>query len=269
MTYEALFRAPGARHGELVAELWVAGTLGVEERGDEVHAYFERPPADLEALAGRAGAILLRVGEVHDRDWIAEYRRRVRPLEIGPFWIDPREPGEEAAPDGMLPLRVPARNAFGTGSHASTALVLDWLPRLGVSGLRVVDVGCGSGILSFAALELGAAMAVGLDLDVGSAVTASLYTSLNRHRPSWLAATAGALDATFDLALVNILPERWLDQAGEVVRLVRPGGGLVTSGLLTEQAGEVGDRLAEHGLLMLEQRDREEWSALLLVQPGS
>jgi ribosomal protein L11 methyltransferase len=169
------FRVAAERRDELIAELWQLGTLGVHLRDDDeeelVDAYFAAPGPEPEAVGEACGARLLAASPVVDEDWLAHYRARSRPFRVGPFLLAPGEP-EDALDldegDPAILLRVPARNAFGTGSHESTRLILESLPGLEVGGREVLDVGTGSGILALAALRLGARRAVGVDLDVGS-----------------------------------------------------------------------------------------------------
>ncbi len=272
MACRLLLRTARERQDELVAELWALGTLGVHHApdGDEevLAAYFDRLPdgALPPGVRRRCGVEILTIEEVAEQDWLAVYRERVEPSTIGRFWVDPREPSRRVAPDpDLLPLRVPARNAFGTGSHESTALVLELMPELQVAGRRVLDVGCGSGILSFAALRLGAARVVGFDVDPGSVVTARDCAALNDLAPALFAGAVDALGAgRFDLALVNILPERWLSGAGAVVTRLRAGGDLVISGLLVDQIDWVEATIASEGCQPAGRRVRGDWAALHL-----
>lgn len=270
------FQVPPERQDRLVAELWHLGTRGIHLRqaGAEevVDAYFAAADdhdltAHLAAAAAMCGARLLTVEEVADEDWSAAYRERTRPFRVGPFLLAPGEP-EEGEPalwdDDAILLRVPARNAFGTGSHESTRLVLEEMPGLALCGMTVLDVGTGSGILAFAALRLGARHAVGLDLDTGSVVTARDNAHLNRLAPAFFAGTLDALGGSFDCVLVNILPERWLAQAGAVVARLAASGTLVISGLLAEQRYEVLASLASLPLVARGERQDGEWLALRL-----
>jgi len=265
---------PVERQEELIAELWALETTGVHlrpEGGEEIVDAFFPAEARPELLSGpiwsRCDAELLEVGDVESEDWLARYRALSRPLDIGRFRIDPREPREMDArePDPTrIDLRIPARNAFGTGSHESTRLVLEVMPALEVEARSVLDVGTGSGILSLAALRLGASIAVGFDMDVGSVVTARDNATLNHAFPRLFAGRIGALAGRFDVLLVNVLPHRWLPDAPAVVECLRPAGDLVVSGLLTSEVPSMLGTLEPLGLTHLEERKADEWSALRL-----
>jgi len=263
---------PSSRLDELVAELWALGTSGLEvlEEGSEtlLQAYFavgsEPSRADVEAVALQCDARVLETRSVEDRDWLADYRAGCAPITIGSLVIDPREPdqGEEASLTG--PLRIPARNAFGTGSHESTRLILEALIETELAGRSVLDVGTGSAILALAALRRGAGRVVGFDIDFGSVVTARDNARLNGSNPSLFAGTVRCLAGEFDLILVNILPHRWLAEAPDVVSRLRVGGQLLVSGLLAKEARAVLTSLGALGLRLDSRREAGEWCSLRL-----
>lgn len=259
------------REEELIAELWAFGhLLGVESRDGAGRArldvYFERsPPADaLEVAVRRCSAVLTGAGPIESRDWLADYRATCEPIEIGPLVIDPREPEAAAVPPDERVLRIPARNAFGTGSHESTRLILEGLLATELSGRSVLDVGTGSAILALAALRRGARRAVGCDLDVASVVTARDNCRLNRSWPLLLAGGAETLRGTFDVILVNILPHRWLAGAAAIVARLGERGELLVSGLLSREVDPSLARLEALGLAESERFHAGEWCALRL-----
>ncbi len=281
------FRLAAADEERLAAELWELGTLGVElealEGGDLLaRAYFagpreaamRRPPETWRRL----GADLVERGVEADRDWLADYRSRARPIPVGRrFTVDPREPGEEEGAGrvglepGRILLRLPARAAFGTGSHESTRLAIELLEEEPLAGRRVLDVGTGSGILAFAALALGAASAVGVEIDPEAALVAAQNRRLNDFAPRFVAGRAAALAPRepFDLVLANVLPEAILPELGELARLTRPGGRAILSGILEARAAEMGARLAAAGFRLRGHRVAGEWRALVGEREGS
>ncbi len=274
------FRLAAADEERLAAELWELGTLGVElealDGGDLLaRAYFagpreaamRRPP---EAWR-RQGAELLERDHLADRDWLADYRSRVRPFAVGRrFTIDPREPGgaPAAVGPGRTLLRLPARAAFGTGSHESTRLAIELLERQPPAGLAVLDVGTGSGILAFAALALGAASAVGVEIDPGAVLVATQNRGLNGLAPRFLAGRAAALAPRrpFDLVLANVLPEAIRPDLADLARLTRPEGRAIFSGILAERADEMEERLALAGFRVRARRAAGEWRALVALK---
>jgi ribosomal protein L11 methyltransferase len=274
------FNVPAARRDELIAELWALGTRGIHQPstpdGERLEAYFDASRSDdlaqRRTLWEACGATLVETADVEPEDWLAVYRARSRPVVIGPFVIDPREPELEtpASPVGerdALTLRIPARNAFGTGSHESTRLILEALVDLDVQGRTVLDVGTGSGILALSAVLLGAGRVVGFDIDSASVVTARANAKLNRLAPVLFAGQVSGLRARFDTVLVNILPQRWIEDAAAVADRLRGGGDLIVSGLLADQSNSVIDRLAAHGLEYRSSRALGEWAVLRFRSP--
>jgi ribosomal protein L11 methyltransferase len=285
---------PAELEDPLAAELWGCGTLGIEVREKApgriaVDAYFPDPPPaaldgfDLESWH-RRGVERLAVDPFAARDWLAEYRAVSVPIEVGRrFRIDPRDVDDGAAvgaeveaaaptpgPDGRYTLRIPARSAFGTGSHESTRLALRWLEELDLAGRSVLDVGCGSGVLAFAAELLGAARVVGFDADPQAALLAAQNARWNGLSARFFAGRVAALRAAapcggaFDVALVNVLPERIAGELPALLRRLHPGARVVSSGNLAERRGELLGRLAGLGLELEGELVEGEWVAFLL-----
>lgn len=252
-----------------MAELWERGTLGVQvldggEAGTlRLEAYF-----DGEAPTEMEGATFLGSEEVPPADWLAPWREAAQPFPVGErLLLDPRDPdsGEASSEPGRTTLRIPARAAFGTGSHESTRLALELLEGLDLAGKRVLDVGTGTGVLAFAALRFGAARAVALDLDPAAPFHARVNARLNRLRPALLAGGVGALAprpaARFDLALVNVVPEEIAADLPAIAALLVPGGDAILSGILAASGPRVVAEVGALGLAPVAVRAEEEWIA--------
>lgn len=262
------FRVAVEREDAFVADLWHAGTLGAQT-SDPVHGHL-----DIEAwfaagsppLPPSPGVELLAEELVADRDWLAPYRELAQPFPVGrSFWLDPREPDEipPEAPPGRRLLRLPARAAFGTGSHESTSLALELLEATEVAGRRVLDVGTGTGILGFAALLLGAARVVAFDVDSAAPFHARDNARLNRLPVQLFAGRLAALSPAprFDLALVNVVPEQVFPEAPALAALLAPGAEAIFSGILVEQGPEVLAQLAAFGFARRDRRTAGGWIA--------
>jgi ribosomal protein L11 methyltransferase len=252
-----------------VALLWMAGTGGVQSSAGpdgrlRLEAWFpvDAPPAE----AMLPGVELEREEPVPDADWFASWREKAQPFPVGrSLFLDPREPEDQAreAPDGRRLLRLPARAAFGTGSHESTSLALELLEEADLRGRRVLDVGTGTGVLSFAALAFGAAAAVGFDLDPASPFHARDNSALNGLYPRLFAGRLAALrpGTRFDLALVNVVPEQILPEMPDLVRLLAPGAEMILSGILAERGRQVLDRMRGLGYTERARREAGDWVA--------
>lgn len=184
--------------------------------------------------------------EVADQDWTRVWMDQFRPMRFGRrLWIYPWnvEPPEEE--DAVI-VRLDPGLAFGTGTHPTTALCLEWLDGVDLAGRNVIDYGCGSGVLAIAALKLGAVRVVGVDNDP-QALEASRDNAerngvgdrLELFMPEQFA------DAPADLFVANILAGPLAELAPRFAADVRPGGGLALSGILAGQAQELLERYAE------------------------
>ncbi len=208
-------------------------------------------PEALDARAVLAGALAEAGCEPlepagHDRledaDWVRETQRQFAPIRAGErLWIVPTW---HAAPDpGAVNLVLDPGAAFGTGSHPTTRLVLAWLEREVKGGERVLDYGCGSGILAIAALKLGAGEATGVDIDP-LALEAARYNASANGVPLSVRAADEGLAIRADLTVANILANPLRMLAPLLASHTRPGGRLALSGILAAQAGEVAQAYA-------------------------
>lgn len=270
-------RVESGRAETVLAELWSLGTVGVEERTGEgdglVDAFFaaggDLAPEVIEPESGfweSLGATLEQRERISDRDWFEPFRRRSRPFPLGRgFLIDPREPAEVAiaGAEGRKVLRIPARRAFGTGSHESTRMIVEWLEDLDLSDRRVLDVGTGTGILAFVARLGGAAGLSAVDRDLAAAIAAHENQRLNGLAFPVTAATVRALQpgARFDLALVNVLPENIAEDLGPIRGLLTDCGEALFSGILRDRARWWEDTLEAAGFRVFERRVDGDWEA--------
>lgn len=216
------------------------------------------------------GSCRMRTKTVGDEDWAANSREYFRPFPVGeklyvtPVWM------EEPPPAGRLPVRIDPGMAFGTGTHETTAMCLELLETAVGPGDRVADVGCGTGILGIAAFALGADRALAVDRDP-VCVTAANENKARNPRAGRLEIRRGDLlagvEETFDVVAANIIAGVIAGFAPDAFARLRPGGALVASGILREQAAEVADALAAAGFVVETVREKGEWAAMLARRP--
>ncbi len=234
-------------------------TVFLEEGENRVLA---RVREDLRALGGRD----LSVGSFADQDWLLRYRLEVSPIAVGQrFWFDPHPAAPTPPPPGRLHLFVEPRQAFGTGSHESTQLVLLLLEEMAVAGRRVLDVGTGSGILCLAATALGAASAVGFDIDLDAVIVARQTVAVQRQALPVLlfAGSVAALRGRrrFDLVLANLIPAQLEPLLPAIRRVMRDDATLIVSGLMVDQCQALAAELERFHLRVEETRELGEWAA--------
>ena len=216
--------------------------------------------------------------QIADQNWMEAWKQHYKPILLGeqlvivPAWMDSPDPNR-------IPIKIDPGMAFGTGTHPTTQLCLELMEKAIVdtrssnNGFRVIDVGCGSGILSIAALKLGATSALGVDIDETSIGNARQNADANQIGAELILGVGSVqeiLDGKFPfrtapLVVANILAPviaRIFD-AG-LAQLMETGGALILSGILQEQAPSVIDAAQAKGLGVREQRRMGDWVALTM-----
>ena len=202
---------------------------------------------------------------LQDQPWERAWMEHFQPMRFGRrLWICPTgfEPPEPEAVNVILDPGL----AFGTGTHPTTALCLDWLESLDLAGRTVLDYGCGSGILAVAALKLGAVAAHGIDIDP-QALTASAENARKNGVEAGLTLgyPSDPSPPPADVVVANILSGPLVELAADILARLKPGGRLALSGLLTEQADTV--RVAYADAVAFDPvGQREDWSILTGVK---
>jgi ribosomal protein L11 methyltransferase len=178
---------------------------------------------------------------VAEQDWVRLTQSQFDPIHIGKnIWVVPSW-HDAPDPDGLI-LELDPGLAFGTGSHPTTRLCMEWLEAHAPKDLSVLDYGCGSGILAMVAAKLGARQACGVDIDPQAIESARYNSERNRcnidyYLPEDFAASSAP--QTFDVVVANILSSPLKLMAPMLSSRVAPGGTLVLSGILLRQASEV------------------------------
>lgn len=178
---------------------------------------------------------------IEDQDWVRVWLKDCPPLKFGErLWVVPHEKLHEVNDPAAIILKLDPGLAFGTGTHPTTALCLEWLASQNLHGKTVLDFGCGSGILAIAALKLGAARAVGVDLDP-QALLATRQNAADNGVDAQIETLLPEDYAPFpaDVIVANILANPLVQLAPLLARSIKGGGRIALAGLLDRQAEDV------------------------------
>jgi ribosomal protein L11 methyltransferase len=207
------------------------------------------------------GCEVMGVRPVPDQDWVRLTQSQFAPVEITPtFWIVPSWHEPPAAAERLI--RLDPGLAFGTGTHPTTRMCLRWIAARELAGQRVLDYGCGSGILAIGAAKFGATDIVAVDIDP-AAVESTQINAANNH-VTLAAGLPDAVEGDFDVVLANILATPLKVLAPLLCARVRAGGQLVLAGILERQAEELQQAYAPW--ILLEVSDREEGWILMTAR---
>lgn len=205
--------------------------------------------------------------DVADRIWEREWLKDFRPMRFGQrLWVCPAgmrpDETDTIATQASVFIDLDPGLAFGTGTHPTTALCLEWLDGAQLAGSTVIDFGCGSGVLAIAALKLGARQAIAVDIDPQAIVATVANAERNGVSDRLVAATVNdAHLAPVDIVLANILAEPLQQLAEQLASLVRQRGHIVLSGLLSSQAERLATLYATW-FDMTGVSTREDWARL-------
>jgi len=238
-----------------------------------VHAYLpphERPAEAAAFLLERYGAAgisyEITTNLCKNEDWENNWKAYFHPMPVGgrlliqPAWETP------ADPMGRAVVLLEPGLAFGSGSHATTRLCMELLERHVKPGCVVLDVGCGSGILGIAALKLGAARALGVDIDpmaVRNARENAARNSLREEQAKFIQGDlVNSIEGTYDVIVSNIVADVILNLSMQVGDYLKPGGVWICSGIIDTRAEEVIQGCAEAGFELVRRKDEDGWVCL-------
>jgi ribosomal protein L11 methyltransferase len=229
------------------------------------------PDASIDAILGEAATAIglseipaYTVDTVEEQNWVQLTQSQFDPIRVSErLWIVPS--WHETPDPAAVSLILDPGMAFGTGSHPTTRLCLEWLERNVTEGCSVLDYGCGSGILAIAAGRLGAARVAGVDIDP-QAVEAARANAERNGVTALFADSAEPVAGEYDVVVANILSNPLRVLAPAICAHVRPGGRLALSGILREQVDEIIAIYARW--LPLQVADiREDWVCLAGLKP--
>jgi ribosomal protein L11 methyltransferase len=209
-----------------------------------------------------------------ENDWAYSWQKYYKPLEVGQrLYVVPEWERDKEVPADRVPFYLNPGLTFGTGSHASTQLCLEGVEAHTAQGCTVLDLGCGSGILSIAALCLGASHAVAVDIDPKAVDVAYENAALNGiGRDRYLVRAGDVLtdrvlagelaQQRYDLVLANIVADVIIPLSAQVPALLADGGTFLCSGIIDTRAHEVEAALKRNGLTVTKKREKNGWVAL-------
>jgi len=272
MTEQAVKFNDEEDEGTPVGDIAVRAYLPVDDALEETRQKLEEALYYLGMIQPLPAPIF---SEIADQNWMEAWKSRYMPIPIGkrliivPVWMDSPEPVR-------ISIRIDPGMAFGTGTHPTTQLCLELMETVfdAQNMQSVIDVGCGSGILSVAALKLGAEIALGVDIDDASVVNSRENADNNGIPQEKFLIGKGSVSevragqfgfSQAPLVLANILAPvliRLFD-AG-MADLIAPGGAIILSGILEHQAADVVAAGEKYGLKLLDKRQINDWVALLM-----
>ncbi|MCR4771420.1 MAG: 50S ribosomal protein L11 methyltransferase [Oscillospiraceae bacterium] len=268
------FIANGTRYWDYIDEELIA-----EKRGRRSVRFYlpddEEGRLRLDALRPRLGGCGMTVAAVKDEDWENSWKEYYKPIETGSRLIT--VPEWEAVPEncGRVPLRLDPGLIFGTGAHASTRMCLEALED--VPAKRVLDLGCGSGILGIAALLLGAESCLGCDIDDKAPSVAAANAALNGIGEDRFRVLAGDVlhdarlrgeigGSEYDLVLANIVADVIIALCADAAAWLAPGGSFICSGIIDGRENEVLAAIEGAGLRVSARRNIDNWHSFTAVK---
>ncbi|MCP5071862.1 MAG: 50S ribosomal protein L11 methyltransferase [Rhodobacteraceae bacterium] len=260
---------------ELEPEPTGVGVFEVEDGSGtfEVGSYFTEHPDEigLALLAAVHGAKPFAVSELPETDWVAAVKRELSPITAGRFFLYGSHDADKVPAD-CVPLLIEAAMAFGTGHHGTTRgclTSLDDLANSGFVGRNVVDIGCGTAVLAMAAAKIWPEVVLASDIDKVATDTALANIRCNDLDGQIDVVTCAGFDhdrlrekAPFDLILANILKGPLIALAPEMAASCAPGGYVILSGILNEQADDISETYVGQGFTQNDHLIVGEWSTI-------
>jgi ribosomal protein L11 methyltransferase len=242
--------------------------------GREIPGKLEIIRQQLKELSERnsgLGELRLTVGSVNDEDWAQNWKKYYKPMKIGKNIIIKPSWEEYRSDDGHIVIELDPGMAFGTGGHESTSLCIEMLEDMVQIGDRVMDIGCGSGILAITAAKLGAGSVFAYDISDVAVDTARKNVEINNVGDIVHVDTGnllGSASGRADIIVANIIADTIMDMASDVPEFLKPGGIFIASGIITDRADEVIRAIEDAGMKIVRQRVANEWVAVAASSKG-
>ena len=235
------------------------------EQGSDTISITEKALIELKNsdTSNEYGTLEISVCVVDDSDWKDNWKQYYKPMEIGdklvvaPAW-------EDVSTDKLL-LKIDPGMAFGTGSHETTSLCLEFLQDISLENKKVLDVGCGSGILSQAAVLLGAEFATGCDIDEAAVTCAIANAKINNLIEKTRYYKGDLLEGAtekYDIVIANIVADIVMALTRDIGKVIVTNGVFIASGIISERVCEVSDFIEKSGFEILEIKEKRGWAAI-------
>lgn len=217
-------------------------------------------------LLGSSGAVpIIRFREIPEENWNAQWEKTIQPVEIGNRFIITPSWHPVSSHNNRIVIRIDPKMSFGTGYHETTRLVLKLLEHLDLTGLSVLDVGTGTGILAIASAKLGATHVVGIDIDDWAIANSHENVAANDVSQTVEISNRDLKTfprSGFDLILSNITLNSHIEMLESYRSILRPHGTLLLSGLLSSDSETMKHQLRAYGFIPDEELIENEWIAI-------
>ena len=234
------------------------------EQGEDTIKAVEKALLELKNtdLGINLGTLELNVSTVDDSDWKDNWKQFYKPIEIGNIVVCP---AWETVDTNKTVLKIDPGMAFGTGSHETTSLCIEFLQTVDLKSVKVLDVGCGSGILSQAAVMLGCPYAAGCDIDeaaVSCAISNAKLNNLTDKTDYYSGDLLEKIHDKYEVVVANIVADIVMMLTSDIGKVLKPKGIFISSGIIVERVDEVKNYIESHGFKILEIRERRGWAAI-------
>ena len=229
-----------------------------EDELDEVEFGLREYAKSLQDALGREIEFKITKSQKENKDWLNEYKKNVRPIEIGKFYI---HPSWEESKDGLENIIIDPALAFGSGHHESTSACIEYLQKYAANGMSALDVGCGSGILSIALAKLDC-VADACDTDEQAVQSSQKNAELNgvKFNQIWTGSVAN-LDKKYDIVVANIIADVILMLKNDLINLLKEGSYLVLAGVLDKYETRILEAFSS--LKLIESQTKNEWKSFV------
>lgn len=254
-----------------------AGFESFEETQHGIRGYVQQPLLDRQALEDIVNNfpimgtnIIYTISEAEDKDWNEQWEQEgFEPIIVGNNRLAIHDGRHLPSQPADISVEIDARLAFGTGTHETTQMICEWMLDMPMKGLRVIDAGCGTGILGIVALKLKASHVTAYDIDEWSSDNTRHNAVINRvdSQLSVYCGDASLLDsktADYDLVLANINRNILLNDMPRFCQIMKQGAKLILSGFYTEDIPLLEARGKELGLTLTGAKNRDKWASIIM-----